>query len=140
MLLGEFQHNIDAKGRIIVPAKFREELGDCFYVTRGLGGCLWVFSQSEWDTILRKFNEVPLVESREISRYFFSGATDAVPDAQGRILIPAKLRQYAQLEKEVVVIGSFDRVEIWNAQRWAQMEEADLSSGALEAALEEMGM
>ncbi len=124
MLLGEFQHNIDAKGRIIVPAKFREELGDCFYVTRGLGGCLWVFPQSEWDDILKKFKEMPLVESREISRYFFSGATDAVPDAQGRILIPPKLRNHARLEREVTFIGLNNRVEMWNTDAWNRVNEA----------------
>ncbi len=123
MLLGEFQHNIDSKGRIIVPAKFREELGDCFYVTRGLGGCLWMFAQSEWDNILQKFKEMPLVESREISRYFFSSATDAVPDTQGRILIPPKLRKHAKLEKEVTFLGLNNRVEIWNTEAWEQLND-----------------
>lgn len=124
MLLGEFQHNIDAKGRIIVPAKFREELGECFYVTRGLGGCLWVFAQSEWDVILKKFNEMPLVESRDIARYFFSGATDVTPDAQGRIIIPQKLRTHAHLEKDVTFIGLNNRVEIWNTDDWARANDA----------------
>ncbi len=124
MLLGEFQHNIDAKGRIIVPAKFREELGECFYVTRGLGGCLWVFAQSEWDAILKKFNEMPLVESRDIARYFFSGATDVTPDAQGRIIIPPKLRAHAHLEKDVTFIGLNNRVEIWNTDDWARANDA----------------
>ena len=124
MLLGEFQHNIDAKGRIIVPAKFREELGECFYVTRGLGGCLWVFAQSEWDVILKKFNEMPLVESRDIARYFFSGATDVTPDAQGRIIIPPKLRAHAHLEKDVTFIGLNNRVEIWNTDDWARANDA----------------
>lgn len=124
MLLGEFQHNIDAKGRIIVPAKFREELGECFYVTRGLGGCLWVFAQSEWDAILKKFNEMPLVESRDIARYFFSGATDVTPDAQGRIIIPPKLRAHAHLEKDVTFIGLNNRVEIWNTDDWVRANDA----------------
>ena len=120
MLLGEFQHNIDSKGRIIVPAKFREELGECFYVTRGLGGCLWVFAQAEWDAILHKFSEMPLVESRDISRYFFSGATDVQPDGQGRILIPQKLRGHAKLDKVASVVGMGDHIEIWNSEIYAQ--------------------
>lgn len=139
MLLGEFQHNIDAKGRIIVPAKFREELGDCFYVTKGLGGCLWVFPQSEWDAILQKFKEMPLVESREISRYFFSGATDAVPDGQGRILIPQKLRAHAKLEKDVTFIGLNNRAEIWNTDAW-ERANSELDEAQVEAKMAQLGL
>lgn len=139
MLLGEFQHNIDAKGRIIVPAKFREELGDCFYVTRGLGGCLWVFAQKEWDNILRKFSEMPLVESRDISRYFFSGAADVEPDAQGRILIPQKLRTHAGIEKDVTFIGLNNRVEIWSTEAWNRVNDA-VDEAAVEAQMAKLGL
>lgn len=139
MLLGEFQHNIDSKGRIIVPAKFREELGDCFYVTRGLGGCLWVFAQAEWDAILRKFSEMPLVESRDISRYFFSGATDVQPDAQGRILIPQKLRNHAGLDKDVTFIGLNNRVEIWSTESWNSANDT-LDEQAIEEKMAKLGL
>ena len=139
MLYGRFQHNIDAKGRIIVPAKFREELGDCFYVTRGLGGCLWVFAQNEWDAILKKFSEMPLVESRDISRYFFSGATDVTPDAQGRILIPQKLRMHAHLEKDVTFIGLSNRVEIWNTADWERVDE-QVDEHLLEEQMAKLGL
>ena len=139
MLWGELQHNIDAKGRVIVPAKFREELGDCFYVTKGLGGCLWAFSQKEWDIILKKFEEMPLVESRDISRFFFSGATDAVPDSQGRILIPPKLRSHARLEKEVTFLGVNNRMEIWDSAAWNKAGEA-FDETALELQMAKLGL
>jgi len=136
---GQYAHNIDAKGRLFIPAKLREELGATFHVTIGQDHCLSVYSDESWNAFMDELKTKSYSEVKRL-RPVFANAADCEPDGQGRILIPAKLRQYAQLEKEVVVIGSFDRVEIWNAQRWAQMEEADLSSGALEAALEEMGM
>ena len=138
-MTGQYSHNIDAKGRLFIPAKLREALGNTFHVTVGQDGCLSVYSDESWAAFEDKLRTLSYSTVKRL-RTVFANAADCEPDAQGRILIPAKLRQYAQLEKEVVVIGSFDRVEIWNAQRWAQMEEADLSSGALEAALEEMGM
>ena len=139
MLLGEFEHNIDAKGRIIMPAKLREELGESFYITKGLGGCLWVFSQKKWDEILSKFSDMPLVESRDISRYFFSGATDVQPDAQGRILIPPKLRAHAKLEKAVTFAGLNNRVEIWNTAEWNRINEA-ADERAIEEQMAKLGL
>ena len=121
MLLGEYQHNIDAKGRVIVPAKFREELGESFYVTKGLGGCLWAFPPREWEAILQKFADMPIVDSRDIQRFFFSGATEAEPDGQGRILLPQSLRDFAKLQKDVTFLGVNRRVEIWNTQIWSKV-------------------
>lgn len=121
MLLGEYQHNIDAKGRVIVPAKFREELGESFYVTKGLGGCLWAFPPNEWEAILQKFADMPIVDSRDIQRFFFSGATEAEPDGQGRILLPQSLRDFAKLQKDVTFLGVNRRVEIWNTQIWSKV-------------------
>ncbi len=136
MLLGEYQHNIDAKGRVIVPAKFREELGERFYVTKGLGGCLWAFPAKEWDAILQKFADMPIVESRDIQRFFFSGATEAEPDGQGRILIPQSLRDFAKLQKDVTFLGVNRRVEIWNTQVWNKVnDEFDESAIAEKMAL-----
>ena len=139
MLLGEFQHNIDAKGRIIVPAKFREELGECFYVTKGLGGCLWAFPPEEWQGLLKKFKEMPIVDSREIQRFFFAGATEAVPDGQGRILIPQVLRDYAGLGKDITFLGLNTRVEIWDTQKWTKTN-AEFDENAIAEKMELLGL
>ncbi len=136
---GQYAHNIDAKGRLFIPAKLREELGGTFHVTIGQDHCLAVFSDESWNAKLEQLRPKSYSEVKSL-RTVFAYAADCEPDAQGRILIPAKLRQYAGLEKEVIINGSFDRVEIWNAGRWAEMEEKDFSSGSLEAAMESMGL
>ena len=128
MLLGEFQHNIDAKGRVIVPAKFREELGECFYVTKGLGGCLWAFPPEEWQELLKKFKEMPI-----------AGATEAVPDGQGRILIPQVLRDYAGLGKDITFLGLNTRVEIWDTQKWTKTN-AEFDENAIAEKMELLGL
>ncbi|MGN0341464.1 MAG: division/cell wall cluster transcriptional repressor MraZ [Roseburia sp.] len=122
MFKGEYSHNIDAKGRMIVPSKFREQLGDTFVATKGLDGCLFVYSNEEWARIEEKFRDIPLTskDARKFLRFFFAGAVDCEVDKQGRILIPANLREYAGLEKEVVSVGAFTRVEIWDKQRWQE--------------------
>lgn len=122
MFKGEYSHNIDAKGRMIVPSKFREQLGDTFVATKGLDGCLFVYSNDEWARIEEKFRDIPLTskDARKFLRFFFAGAVDCEVDKQGRILIPANLREYAGLEKEVVSVGAFTRVEIWDKQRWQE--------------------
>ena len=122
MFIGEYSHTIDAKGRLIVPSKFREQLGDEFVVTKGLDGCLFVYSNDEWARIEEKFRDIPLTskDARKFLRFFFAGADDCEVDKQGRILIPANLREYAGLEKEVVSVGAFTRVEIWDKQRWQE--------------------
>ncbi len=120
MFTGEYTHSIDAKGRLIVPAKFRESLGDAFVVTKGLDGCLFVYSNAEWEKIEKKFEEIPLTtkDARKFSRFFFSGAAVCEVDKQGRILLPGTLREYASLEKEIVLAGVFNRVEIWDKAKW----------------------
>ena len=118
MLTGEYQHNMDPKGRVTVPSKFREDLGDKFYVCKGLDGCLFVLSCAQWDKLVEKVSAIPLAQGRGIQRYFFSGAAEVGPDKQGRILIPPKLRQHAGLEKDVTVIGAAVRAEIWDTARW----------------------
>ena len=138
---GEYKHSIDAKGRLAMPAKLREELGEHFTVTKGLDGCLSVYPEAEWKRLEDKIRTLGNGEkARRVKRYYFANAFDAQLDAQGRILIPNHLRQRAKLEKEVVVAGIFNRVEIWNAQRWAKLEEEAFSSGSLEQAMEEMGL
>ncbi len=118
MLIGEYQHNIDAKNRVIVPAKFREDLGKHFYVTKGLDGCLFVISSQGWEQLQAKIAAMPISKSRSLQRFFFAGAAEAEPDKQGRILIPQNLREYAGLEKDVTIIGASVRAEIWSTERW----------------------
>ena len=135
---GEFQHNIDAKGRLFIPAKFREELGKMFIITKGLDGCLFVYSASAWEVLEDNINQLPLSKSRNLQRFFFSSAADCVPDAQGRVLIPQNLREYAALQKEVPIIGVSGRVEIWNTARWKAINE-ELTPESIAEAMEELG-
>jgi len=123
MLVGEFQHNIDAKGRMIMPAKFRDELGEKFVITKGLDKCLFVFAQSEWDKLDKQLSELSLSKGRKTQRFFYGGMTDCEVDKQGRILVPASLREYADLEKDVVVVGLARRAEIWSKQEWMLQNE-----------------
>ena len=138
-MTGQYAHNIDAKGRLFIPAKLREELGQTFHVTVGQDHCLSVYSDESWAAFMARLKELSYNEVKKL-RALFAYAADCEPDSQGRILIPAKLREYAGLTKEVVVVGSFDRAEIWNAERWAAIENEAFSSGALEQAMAEMGL
>ena len=136
---GQYTHNIDAKGRLFIPSKLREDLGGTFHVIAGQDHCLYIFSEERWNAWMEQLSTKSYSEIKTL-RSVFANAADCEPDAQGRILIPARLRKWADLEKEVVVTGMFDRVEIWNARRWAEMDEEAFSSGALEAAMESMGL
>lgn len=120
MFMGEYHHSIDNKGRIIVPSKFRDELGDMFIITRGLDQCLFGYPLSEWQLIEEKLKGLPLTkkDARAFTRFFFSGATESELDKQGRINIPTPLLQYAKLEKECVVLGVSNRIEIWSKGIW----------------------
>ena len=120
MFMGEYHHNIDDKGRLIIPAKFRSELGEKFIITRGLEKCLYVYSESEWNTIVAKLKTLPFTKKdvRKLIRSFFSGATEGEFDRQGRINITSPLVSYAGIEKECVVIGANDRIEIWSENGW----------------------
>ena len=138
-MTGQYAHNIDAKGRLFIPAALRRELGQTFHVTVGQDHCLSVFSDESWAAFMAKLKELSYNEVKKL-RALFAYAADCEPDSQGRILIPAKLREYAGLTKEVVVVGSFDRAEIWSAERWAAIENEAFSSGALEQAMAEMGL
>ena len=123
MLIGQYQHNIDAKNRVIVPAKFREDLGERFYVTKGLDGCLFVLSEEGWKRLQDKIVAMPMSKARQLHRLFFSGAAEVEPDKQGRILIPQPLRDYASIEKDVTFIGTGDRAEIWSTECWTQFND-----------------
>lgn len=130
MFMGEYHHSIDNKGRMIVPSKFRDDLGDMFIITRGLDQCLFGYPISEWELIEEKLKGLPLTkkDARAFTRFFFSGATESELDKQGRINIPAPLLQYAKLEKECVILGVSNRIEIWSKQIWedyfSQSEES----------------
>ena len=120
MFMGEYNHTIDAKGRLIVPAKFREILGDNFIVTKGLDGCLFVYPNDEWTRFEEKRKSLPLTNknARQFTRFFLAGAAACEVDKQGRILLPQVLREFASLEKDVVLVGVASRIEIWSRERW----------------------
>ncbi len=120
MFMGEYSHTIDAKGRIIVPAKFRESLGDNFVVTKGLDNCLFVYTSEDWRKFEEKLRTLPLTnkDARKFTRFFLAGAAEMEIDKQGRILIPSVLREFAALEKDVVLVGVGSRIEIWDKVRW----------------------
>ena len=137
-MFGKYKHTVDEKGRLFVPSKLREELGNTFYVTLGLDHCLSVYTESGWQAILDKYNALPIVQARKM-RFLFANAAKCEPDAQGRIVLPQKLRAYAHLEKDVVVIGVSNRAEIWNAEKWAEIEAEELNPENLAAVMEELG-
>ena len=122
MLTGEFNHSIDAKGRLIIPSKFRENLGENFVITKGLDGCLFLYPDSEWKIFEEKLRTLPLTnkDARIFTRFFLGSAVDGGLDKQGRVLISSALRNFAHLEKEVVLVGVLDRVEIWDKAKWEE--------------------
>lgn len=134
MFYGEYAHALDTKGRVIIPAKFREifkeQYAEKFYLTRGLDRCLFVFTEETWKVQERKFREMPFTknESRKFNRLYFSGACDVVCDKQGRILIPDYLKSYAEIKENVVIIGVSDRIEIWAKEKWKEFFEGNKSS------------
>lgn len=141
--MGEYQHSIDAKGRLIVPAKFREGLGEHFVVTKGLDNCLFAYPQSEWKAFEQKLSRLPLTstDARKFVRFFFSGAVECDLDNQCRIILPINLREYAHLKKEIVSIGVNNRVEIWDKQSWrAYNEEENFISNDLAFKMENIGI
>lgn len=140
-MTGQYRHSIDAKGRLFIPAKLREELGDTFYVTiAGTDPCLAVYSEAGWEKLTEKFDSLPYSKAKTAIRQLYSNAAKCEPDAQGRILLPQKLRSYAGLEKDVVVAGVSKRAEIWNAAAWEALEAKELEAASLAAAMEELGI
>ena len=125
MLIGEYEHTIDAKGRLSMPSKLRRDMGEAFIVTKGLDGCLFAFSQEEWKNFETKLKSLPLSDknARNFVRFFLAGATECEIDKQGRFLIPSNLRTAANLEKEAVIIGVGTRLEIWNKDAWTSKDE-----------------
>ena len=118
MLIGNYQHNIDPQGRVIMPAKFREELGEIFYATKGKDNTITVLSKQAWDELGKKIAAMPSSKTVQITRFLFSSAAELIPDKQGRVLIPQALREYAGLDKDVVINGTGSKVEIWDGAAW----------------------
>ncbi len=143
MFIGEYQHSLDAKGRMAVPAKFRGQLGSGAIITRGLDRCLFIFAASEWESLAKKVNELSIFksDSRGIARFLMSGATEAEFDAQGRVLIPSSLREYAGLKKDAVVAGVFNRIEVWDTDAWkGYRSKTENNSDAIAEKLGEAGL
>ena len=127
MFMGEHNYTIDEKGRLIIPSRFRELLGEEFVLTRGLDGCLSIYPMDEWAAFEEKLRALPLTnkDARTFSRFFVAGATTCQLDKQGRILVPQTLRQFAGLEKDVVLTGNLNRIEVWSKEKWSENSNYD---------------
>ncbi|MBO6260688.1 MAG: division/cell wall cluster transcriptional repressor MraZ [Lachnospiraceae bacterium] len=139
MYKGDYVHTIDEKGRIIIPAKFREQLGSGFVITKGLDRCLWMLDAESWNKLEYKLRGMDVMKGagRQLQRHFSASAIDGETDKQGRILLPPSLRTYAQLDKEVLVCGMINRIEIWNKSLF---EDSELDPEQLAASAGELGM
>lgn len=143
MFLGEYLHTIDEKGRMAVPVKFRAKLGKGAIVTRGLDGCLFLFNSTDWEELAKKLVSLPLAQanSRAFARLMLAGAMEVDLDSQGRILLPDYLRQYAQLKKQCVVTGLYNRIEIWNEETWQNYKaKTESNSNEIAEKLGELGI
>jgi len=140
MFMGTYEHGLDAKGRVIIPAKLREDLGESFVVTLGLDGCLFAYPMNEWEGFIEKLKELPgTKEARMLQRHFLANAAPCELDKQGRILVPATLREFAGLEKDVVLTGNINRIEIWSKEKWNENSNYD-DMDAIAESMEEMGI
>ena len=143
MLIGEYEHSLDAKGRLIMPAKLRDDMGEKFILTTGLDGCLFGFSMSEWEKFEDKLKALPITNknARNFVRFFLSGATECELDKQGRFLIAGKLREVAKLDKDVTIIGAGTRIEIWDKAKLEEHNsEENLSIEEIEQNMEDLGI
>ncbi len=143
MFIGEFTHNLDVKGRVAIPVKFRDKVSSGAIITRGLDHCLFVFTNKEWETLAQKLIALPLAQanSRAFVRLMLAGAMDVELDKQGRILIPDYLREYAGLKKETVVAGIYNRMEIWDVEKWKEYKtKTESSSDEIAEKLGELGI
>ncbi len=143
MFIGEYQHNIDEKGRLAVPTKFRKDLIKGAVVTKGLDNCLFLYPKNEWAKLAVKLAALPIskANSRAFARLMLAGAMDVEIDSQGRILIPEYLRQYAEMKRKTVIAGLYDRLEIWDETKWDQYKKStENKSGDIAEALDELGV
>lgn len=141
MLIGEYEHSLDAKGRLIMPAKLREGIGEKFIVTKGLDGCLFAFSLEEWANFEQKLRTLPISnkDARAFSRFFFAGAVECEIDKQGRFLISSNLRDFAEFIKDVIIVGMDSRIEIWSKEKW-QTCGSDISADDIADKMEMLGI
>lgn len=141
MFMSEYNHTIDTKGRLIIPSRFRDILGEEFVVTKGMDGCLFVYANEDWTTFEEKLRSLPLInkQARQFARFFLSGAVQVELDKQGRILLPALLREFAGLDKDVVLVGVGSRIEIWSKATWEDIN-ADTNMDEITSAMEELGL
>lgn len=137
-MFGKYKHALDAKGRLFVPSKLKEELGEAFYVTLGLDHCLSVYTQAGWDGILEKYNALPISQQRKM-RFLFANACRCEPDKQGRFLLPTELREYAGLKQDVTFIGQGGHAEIWDSEKYDALEQEQLTPENLLGIMEELG-
>lgn len=142
MFIGEYQHALDNKNRMIVPSKLREELGNKFVITKGLDGCLYSYPLSEWKILEDKLKTLPLTnkDARAFVRFFFAGACEIDMDKQGRGLIPQNLKEYAGIEKDIVSIGVLARVEIWSKEKWDEYNDSNLDFDSIAEKMSELGI
>lgn len=138
-MVGRYYHSIDTKGRINFPVKLREILGEQFVITQGLDGCLFVYTNEDWDEMASKLDALPIGKGRGIQRFFFTNAAHVEQDKQGRVVIPAPLREHANLDKEVVIVGVSKRTEIWDREKWEALE-ADISEQDVMEMMDELGI
>ena len=141
MFMGEYNHTIDAKGRLIIPSKFRELLGEEFVLTKGLDGCLSIYPMGEWNAFEEKLRALPLTNknARTFTRFFVAGATNCELDKQGRLLVPQTLREFAGLDKDVVLTGNLNRIEVWSKERWIENSNYDNMDNIV-ASMQEKGI
>lgn len=141
MFMSEYNHTVDAKGRLIMPSKFRDALGEEFVVSKGMDGCLFVYANEDWNAFEQKLTSLPLInkEARQFARFFLAGAAQVELDKQGRILLPATLREFAGLDKDVVLVGVGSRIEIWSKEKWDAINEDD-NMDAITSAMESLGL
>ena len=142
MFIGEYQHAIDNKNRMIMPSKFREELGDKFVLTKGLDGCLYAYTLEEWRVLEEKLKKLPLTskDARAFVRFFFSGANEIDIDKQGRALIPQNLSEYATIEKDIVCIGVSTRIEIWSKIKWDEYNDSNINMDEIAEKMSDLGI
>lgn len=141
MFMSEYNHTVDAKGRLIIPSKFREVLGEEFVISKGMDGCLFVYANDDWAAFEQKLTSLPMTnkEARKFARFFLAGAAQVELDKQGRILLPAALREFAGLDKDVVLVGVGSRIEIWSRENY-EAESDDVDMDDIAASMEELGL